>query len=172
MLTEPLLVGLSVLVKRSLVGNNWGRNHVTPFWSPRHFTYFFAQDCFFIWCRGTLGLLGGTILSNGVLRLLGCQVGRRTILAEPMQCSDWNAVRIGKDCVVDGFLQLHTFENMMLQVKETRIGDGTTVAFGATILKGAVTERDTTLRPLSMALKEMHIPSGIHEGSPAEKVHG
>ena len=27
------------------------RDHSTPFWSWRHFAYFFAQDCFFVWCR-------------------------------------------------------------------------------------------------------------------------
>jgi carbonic anhydrase/acetyltransferase-like protein (isoleucine patch superfamily) len=88
---------------------------------------------------------------------------------DPMQCSDWNAVRIGSDCILDGVLQLHTFENMLLQVKETRIGNGSTIALGATVLKGAILDRNVTLRPLSMVLKEMRIPAGVHEGSPAEK---
>ncbi len=89
---------------------------------------------------------------------------------DPMQCSDWNAVRVGSDCILDGILQLHTFESMLLQVKETRIGDGATIATGATVMKGAILDRDVTLRPLSMVLKEMHIPAGVHEGSPAEKI--
>jgi non-ribosomal peptide synthetase-like protein len=169
-LAEAGLVGLTVLLKRGLVGKEWGSNHTTAFWSTRHFTYFFVQDCFFNWCRGTLGLLRGTILANGILRKLGCQIGARTIVMDPMQCSDWNAVLVGSDCILDGILQLHTFENMLLQVKETRIGNGTTIASGATVMKGAVLDRDVTLRPLSMVLKEMHIPAGIHEGSPAEKL--
>ena len=169
-LAEAGLVGLTVLLKRGLVGKEWGSNHTTAFWSTRHFTYFFVQDCFFNWCRGTLGLLRGTILANGILRKLGCQIGARTIVMDPMQCSDWNALRVGSDCILDGILQLHTFENMLLQVKETRIGNGTTIASGATVMKGAVLDRDVTLRPLSMVLKEMHIPAGIHEGSPAEKL--
>ena len=89
-----------------------------------------------------------------------------------MQCSDWNAVSFGDDCVIDGFLQFHTFENMTLKVKRTRIGDGCTVAFGATVMGGAVIERDTTLLPLSLVLKEMSMPTGIYEGSPAEPVGG
>ena len=36
----------------------------------------------------------------------------------PMQASDWNAVCLGDDCIVNGFLQLHTFENMQLKVNE------------------------------------------------------
>ena len=86
-----------------------------------------------------------------------------------MQCSDWNAVRFGDDCVVGGFLQFHTFENMMLKVKETHVGDGSVVAFGATVMSGAVIGRDTTLQPLSMVLKEMNLPPGLYEGSPAEQ---
>jgi hypothetical protein len=171
-LTEVCAVLLSVAVKRTLVGNEWGTDHATPFWSWMHFAYFFAQDCFFVWCRGPLGFCTGSILSNSIMRWMGCRIGKRTILAQPMQCSDFNAVSFGSDCYVDGFLQFHTFENMMLKVKRAYLGDGCTVAFGATIMSGAVIERDSTLMPLSMALKEMHLPTAIYEGSPAEPVSG
>jgi len=89
-----------------------------------------------------------------------------------MQCSDWNAVSFGNECVIDGFLQFHAFENMMLKVKRTHIHDGCTVAFGATVMGGAVIERDTTLLPLSLVLKEMNMVTATYEGSPAEPVSG
>jgi hypothetical protein len=89
-----------------------------------------------------------------------------------MQCSDWNAVSFGNDCVIDGFLQFHSFENMTLKVKRTYIRDGCTVAFGATVMGGAVIERDTTLLPLSLVLKEMNMITATYEGSPAEPVSG
>ena len=76
------------------------------------------------------------------------------------------------DCVVGGFLQFHTFENMTLKVKRTEIQDGCAVNFGATVMGGAVIERDTTLLPLSLILKEMHLLTGAYEGSPAELVSG
>ncbi|MFZ1893886.1 MAG: hypothetical protein WAU59_07370, partial [Rhodoplanes sp.] len=167
---ELILILLSVAIKQSLVGNKWGTDHATPFWSWNHFAYFFAQDCFFLWCRGALAFCAGTILSNSILRWMGCRIGRGTILIRPLQCSDFNAVSFGDDCVVDGFLQFHTFENMMLKVKQTRIHDGCTVAFGATVMGGAVMERGTTLLPLSMVLKEMNMLTGTYEGSPAEPV--
>jgi hypothetical protein len=167
---ELILILLSVAIKQSLVGNRWGTDHATPFWSWNHFAYFFAQDCFFVWCRGALAFCAGTILSNSILRWMGCGIGHRTIVARPMQCSDFNAVSFGNDCVVDGFLQFHTFEKMMLKVKRTRIHDGCTVAFGATVMGGAVMERGTTLLPLSMVLKEMNMQTGTYEGSPAEPV--
>ena len=171
-LTEGCLIVLSATVKRLLVGNEWGANHSAPFWSWRHFTYFFAQDCFFIWCQGPLKLFSGTVLANPILRMMGCRVGRRTILTEPLQGSDWNAVDFGDDCMINGFLQFHTFENMTLKVKRAHIRDGCTVTFGATVMGGAVIERNTTLLPVSLVLKEMHIPTGVYEGSPAELARG
>ena len=85
-----------------------------------------------------------------------------------MQCFDWNAVSFGDDCLINGFLQYHSFENMMLKVKRTHIQAGCTVTFGACVMGGAVIGRDTTLMPLSLVLKEMHLPTSVYEGSPAE----
>ncbi|MGI9520079.1 MAG: phosphopantetheine-binding protein, partial [Hyphomicrobiaceae bacterium] len=169
-LTEAMLVLASASVKRVLVGNEWGRDDATPFWSWKHFAYFFAQDCFFVWCRGVVGLCAGTIFANPILRLMGCRIGARTLMSEPMQASDWNAVSFGKDCVINGFLQFHTFENMTLKVKQCHVGDECTVNFGATIMSGARVASNSTLMPLSLVLKEMDLPSGIYEGSPADTI--
>ena len=170
LLTEFNLILLSVTIKKVLVGRDWGVDHATPFWSLRHFAYFFAQDCFFVWCQGPLNFCAGTILANPILRWMGCRIGQRTIVTEPMQCSDWNAVRFDDDCVVGGFLQFHTFENMMLKVKQTHIQNGCTISFGATVMSGVVMERDTTVLPLSLVLKEMDLSSASYQGSPVEPV--
>jgi non-ribosomal peptide synthetase-like protein len=171
LIAELALVLASIAIKRCLVGRQWGADDATAFWSWRHFAYFFAQDCFFTWCRGVLALSAGTVLSNCILRLMGCEIGRRTIVIQPMQCSDWNAVRIGQDCVIDALLQLHSFENMMLKVKRTEIGDGCAVSFGGTVMGGARIGPDVTLLPLSLVLKEMSLPTATYHGSPAEPVH-
>jgi len=172
MLSETILVMFCATTKKLLVGSKWGSAHSTPFWSWRHFTYFFVQDCFFAWCQRSLKITAGTVLSNTVLRLMGCQIGKRTIIASPMQASDWNAVSFGNDCMINGFLQFHTFENMMLKVKLTNIRDGSDINFGATVMGGAVIEPETTLLPLSLVLKAMHLPTATYEGSPAEPVDG
>jgi non-ribosomal peptide synthetase-like protein len=169
-LGEGVLVGSAVLVKNMLVGSTWGRDHAAPFWSWRHFSYFFAQDCFFAWCRRPVGILAGTLLANVVLRWMGCQVGRRTLLAAPLQAFDWNALSLGDDCIVNGNLQLHSFENMRLQVKRTEICSGSSVNFGATLMGGATVEPETTILPLSLVLKGMHLPTATYEGSPAQPV--
>ncbi|MCP4769571.1 MAG: AMP-binding protein [Gammaproteobacteria bacterium] len=168
-LTEAVLVFLSVTIKRFLVGG-WGSAHSTPFWSWRHFSYFFAQDCFFSWCSRPLSVTAGTVLPNIVLRWMGCHIGKRTIVSSPLQAADWNAVNFGNDCVVNGFLQFHTFENMLLKVKRTEIRDHGNVNFGATVMGGAVIEPETTLLPLSLVLKEMHLSAATYEGSPVEPV--
>jgi non-ribosomal peptide synthetase-like protein len=168
--TEFVLVLSCTLTKKALVGSRWGSDHETPFWSWRHFTYFFTQDCFFAWCRIPLRILAGTVLPNIVLRWMGCKIGKRTIIAAPMAAFDWNAVNFGDDCFIFGLLQLHTLENMTLKVKRTEIQNGSTVNFGATLMGGAVMETATTLLPLSMVLKEMHLPTGIYWGSPAEPI--
>ena len=77
----------------------------------------------------------------------------------------------GEDCVVDGFLQFHTFENMTLKVKRTQIRNGCTVAVGATVMGGADLRQGTTLLPLALVLKEMSLPAATYEGSPAEPVN-
>jgi hypothetical protein len=171
-LAEAGLVLLCVATKRILVGNDWGADHATPFWSWRHFAYFFAQDCFFVWCRGPLAACAGTVLTNPILRWMGCRIGERTIVSDPLQCFDWHAVSFGRDCMINGFLQYHSFESMMLKVKRTYIEDGCTVAFGVTVMGGALIEENTTLLPLSLVLKEMTLLPGTYEGSPAEPVSG
>ena len=169
-LAEVILVMFCAAIKHLFVGSKWGSAHSTPFWSWRHFSYFFAQDCFFAWCRIPLRIFRGTVLSNIILRAMGCRIGKRTLVTSPMQASDWNAVSFGSDCMVNGFLQFHTFENMMLKVKRTDIRDGSAINFGATVMGGAVIEPGTTLLPLSLVLKEMHLHTGTYEGSPTEPV--
>lgn len=165
-LAEFALVLSCAAVKKLLVGSRWGIAHSAPFWSLRHFTYFFAQDCFFAWCRMPLRVLAGTLLPNTILQLMGCRVGKRTLLASPLQAFDWNAVDFGDDCLIAGQLQFHSFENLVLRVKRTKIGDGSVVNAGAMVMGGATLERSTTLLPLSLVLKEMHLSTGVYEGSP------
>jgi hypothetical protein len=59
---------------------------------------------------------------------------------------------------------------MTLKVKRTHIQDSCAVTFGTTVMGGAFIERDTTLLPLSLVLKEMSMRTGTYEGSPAQPV--
>ena len=169
-LTEGLLVALCLLVKQILVGGSWGSDHSASFWSWRHFTYFFAQDCFFTWCRRPLRFVSGTVLANPILRRMGCSIGKRTIISSPIQAFDWNAVSIGDDCMVEGMFQLHSFEKMRLKVKRTDIRSGSSINFGTTLMGGSVVESGTTILPLSLVLKGMHLPEAIYQGNPVEPV--
>ena len=45
-LAEICVLVLCITVKKLLVGNKWGANHSTPFWSWRHFAYFLHRIVF------------------------------------------------------------------------------------------------------------------------------
>ena len=61
----------------------------------------------------------------------------------------------------------------MLKVKRTEVRDGCTINFGSTIMGGAVIESGATILPLSLVLKEMHLPAAdTYEGSPVEPAAG
>jgi len=165
-----LLTLLALSIKKLLVPRPWGRHHATPFWSVRHFTYFFAQDCFFRWAGPLLNTMAESSLGNPLLRAFGCRLGANVLLREPLQTFDWHAVDIGANTVVDGQLQLHSFENRLLSIKASTVGAGSALNAGTTLMGGAELGEGTTLAAGSLVLKEMMLPSGFHVGSPAEPI--
>ena len=159
---------VALLIKWVLVGARWGVDHTTPFWSMRHFTYFLAQDFFFQWSGIFLASAEGTALANPLLRAFGCRIGKRTIFAHPIQAFDWHAVDIGENCIINGQLQLHSFEGRVLTVRRSRIGDETCINQGAMLMGGADIERSVTIRSQALVLKGMHLKSGVHSGNPSQ----
>ena len=164
--TTVCLQIMALTTKRCLVPKGWGENHQTPFWSLRHFTYFLAQDCFFKWSGPALRHLGGSVLANPFLRAFGCRIGSNTLIHEPLQAFDWHAVDIGDNCVIQGQLQLHSFEHRLLSVKQTVIKSRSAINFGATVMGGAVLEPETTVEGLGLVMKGMALTTGVHAGSP------
>jgi serine acetyltransferase len=166
-LSMPLL---ALLVKLILVGNHWGRHNSAPFWSVRHFTYFLAQDCFFRLMTGFMSTVSGTALANPILRRFGCRIGQRTLIGLPLQMSDWHAVDIGDDCVINGQMQLHSFEDRVLTVSRTRIGNGSAINYGTMLMGGAHLDSGVTVDPQSLVLKAMKLNAGVHAGSPTQRI--
>jgi non-ribosomal peptide synthetase-like protein len=166
-LSLPLL---ALLIKLILVGNRWGRHNSAPFWSVRHFTYFLAQDCFFRLMTGFMSTISGTALANPILRRFGCRIGERTLIGLPLQMSDWHAVDIGDDCVINGQMQLHSFEDRVLTVSRTTIGNGSAINHGTMLMGGAYLESGVTVNPQSLVLKAMNLESGVHAGSPTQRI--
>ncbi len=109
-------------------------------------------------------------LGNPLLRAFGCRLGANVLLREPLQTFDWHAVDIGANTVVDGQLQLHSFENRLLSIKVSSVGAGCALNAGTTLMGGAALGEGTTLAAGSLVLKEMVLPPGLHLGSPAEPV--
>ena len=159
---------LALLIKYLLVGNSWGAKNSAPFWSVRHFAYFLAQDCFFRLMASFMSTVAGTALANPLLRRFGCRIGQRSLIGLPIQLSDWHAVDIGDDCVVNGQMQLHSFENRILNVARTTIGNNTVINHGSMLMGGATLEDDVTVSPQSLILKAMRLAPGLHTGSPTQ----
>ncbi|MGB5735008.1 MAG: hypothetical protein WBM40_11270, partial [Thiohalocapsa sp.] len=105
-----------------------------------------------------------------LLRGFGCRIGRHALINTPMQAFDWNAVDIGEHCVVEGMLQLHSFENGRLKVRASSLGDHSTLSIGATLMGGATTASHCTIEPLALVTKEMYLGPGRYSGSPAQAV--
>ena len=161
---------LALLVKLILVGNRWGRHNSAPFWSVRHFSYFLAQDCFFRLMAGFMSMVSGTALANPILRRFGCRIGQRTLIGLPLQMSDWHAVDIGDDCVINGQMQLHSFEDRVLTVSRTTIGNGSIINHGTMLMGGAHLDSGVTVDPQSLVLKAMSLEPGVHAGSPTQRI--
>jgi len=162
---------LALLIKYLLVGNSWGGKNSAPFWSVRHFAYFLAQDCFFRLMSSFMSTIAGTALANPLLRRFGCRIGQRSLIGLPIQLSDWHAVDIGDDCVINGQMQLHSFEHRILNVTRTKIGNNTVINHGSMLMGGATLADNVTVSPQSLILKAMQLPPGLHTGSPTQPVN-
>ena len=103
---------------------------------------------------------------------------RLSVLISTYQTGHLVVVAVQQDRLV---LTFHQFEramgiavkiavNMVLKVKQTHIQDGCAISSGATVMSGVVIERDTTVLPLSLVLKDMNLVSATYQGSPVEPV--
>ena len=84
--------------------------------------------------------------------------------------SDWHAVDIGDDCVINGQMQLHSFEDRVLTVSRTTIGNGSIINHGTILMGGAHLDSGVTVDPQSLVLKAMSLEPGVHAGSPTQRI--
>ena len=115
------------------------------------------------------GLLGNDTLAQNMLwRSLGASIGSRSLLLD-MNYTDMDMLNIGDDVVVQHQMwQLHTFEDRVLRLGKTRLGDRVTVC--ATIVMGGTTlGDDVTVLPNSVVMKGESLAAGTtYVGVPVE----
>ena len=58
----------------------------------------------------------------------------------------------------------------MLTVSRTTIGNGSAINHGTMLMGGAHLEPDVTVDPQSLVLKAMNLESGVHAGSPTQRI--
>jgi len=67
-------------------------------------------------------------------------------------------------------MQLHSFEDRVLTVSRTTIGDGSAINHGTMLMGGAYPGPGVTVDPQSLVLKAMSLDSGVHAGSPTQRI--
>jgi carbonic anhydrase/acetyltransferase-like protein (isoleucine patch superfamily) len=67
-------------------------------------------------------------------------------------------------------MQLHSFEDRVLTVSRSRIGDGAAINYGTMLMGGAHLDAGVTVDPQSLVLKAMNLEPGVHAGSPTQRI--
>jgi serine acetyltransferase len=58
----------------------------------------------------------------------------------------------------------------VLTVSHTRIGNGSAINHGTMLMGGAHLDSNVTVDPQSLVLKAMNLESGVHAGSPTQRI--
>lgn len=173
----PLLAWLAIaLCLTTVVGLKWlimGRYEpvVVPLW------------CRYVWwnelVNGLYESLMAPIITNffgtpvavGLLRLLGCRIGRRCYI-ETALFSEFDLVEIGDDVALNAgvIIQNHLFEDRVMKSSALRIGDRCSVANMSVVLYDTVMEPEAVLGPMSLLMKGEMLPGGqLWQGIPTAR---
>ena len=119
-----------------------------------------------------LAMLRGTPFLAPWLRMLGSKVGRRVFL-ETTDLTEFDLIRIGDDAALNDecAVQTHLFEDRIMKTGAVDIGDRVVLGPHAITLYGSHLEDDSSLGPLSLAMKGERLPAGTSwMGSPARLI--
>jgi non-ribosomal peptide synthetase-like protein len=168
--TGLFLCALTLVAKWTLMGRMREAQHVL--WSCWCSRWDLLFEIWSNYARPVVESLDGTPLVSGWLRLMGARIGRRVVLGTSFaQLVDPDMLEIGDDATVSCHLQLHSFEDRVLKLAPSRIGEGATVASGALVLYGAHIGAGVHVAEQSVVMKREHLTSGLeYEGAPTRPV--
>ena len=157
--TSTLACGGVVALKWILLGRvRPGRHGLWSSWCGRWDLLYMAWDRF---ARPLLSALEQTPFLPVYLRLMGCRIGRRTLLGTGFaQVVDPDMIDIRDDATVNGLFQAHSFEDRVLKIDRVVIREGATVGAGAVLLYGADVGRGTRVEPLGVVMKNERLLDG------------
>lgn len=161
-----LLVALVFASKWLLLGRVREGQH--PLWSCWCCRWDFLYVIWANYIRGSLTSFDGTPFMAWWLRAMGSRIGRRVVLGTSFaQVVDPDMLEIGDDATVSCLLQLHSFEDRVLKIAPSRVGERSTVGSGAVLLYGATIGEGARVEDGSVVMKrEALLPHQYHVGAP------
>jgi non-ribosomal peptide synthetase-like protein len=168
--TGLFLCALTLVAKWTLMGRMREAQHVL--WSCWCSRWDLLFEVWSNYARPVIEFLDGTPLVSGWLRLMGARIGKRVVLGTSFaQLVDPDMLEIGDDATVSCHLQLHSFEDRVLKLAPSRIGEGATVASGSLLLYGARIGAGVHVAEQSVVMKREHLtPGHEYEGAPTRPV--
>ncbi len=161
-----LLVALVFASKWLLLGRVREGQH--PLWSCWCSRWDFLYVIWANYIRGSLTSFDGTPFMAWWLRAMGSRIGRRVVLGTSFaQVVDPDMLEIGDDATVSCLLQLHSFEDRVLKIAPSRVGERCTVGSGAVLLYGATIGEGARVEDGSVVMKrETLLPGQYYVGCP------
>jgi non-ribosomal peptide synthetase-like protein len=164
--TAVFLCALTLVSKWLLLGRMRAERHVL--WSCWCCRWDFVYEVWSAYARPLIETLEGTPLVAWWLRAMGARIGRRVVIGTSLaQLVDPDMLEIGDDATVSCHMQLHSFEDRVLKLGRSRIGNGSTIAAGALLLYGAEIGDHAHVAEQSVVMKHEHLLAGArYEGAP------
>jgi non-ribosomal peptide synthetase-like protein len=161
-----ILVALVFASKWLLLGRVREGQH--PLWSCWCSRWDFLYVIWANYIRGSLTSFDGTPFMAWWLRAMGSRIGRRVVLGTSFaQVVDPDMLEIGDDATVSCLLQLHSFEDRVLKIAPSRVGERCTVGSGAVLLYGATIGEGAWVEDGSVVMKrETLLPGQYYVGCP------
>jgi non-ribosomal peptide synthetase-like protein len=115
-------------------------------------------------------LLAGTPWVPMLHRATGARIGRQVCILGGLVL-EGDLTTIGDHVCLEGVLQTHLFEDRVMKLGTTDVGDGASISSGSTVLYDSRVGAGTRLGDLSLVMKnETLLPGRRYRGLPAENV--
>ncbi|MFZ4761481.1 MAG: Pls/PosA family non-ribosomal peptide synthetase [Alphaproteobacteria bacterium] len=161
--------GVVLLLKWLLIGRYQPKN--MPMWSlPVWISEAITTTYEALAVPFLLDMLRGTPWLPLFLRLLGCKIGKRTVL-NTTDFTEFDCVSVGDDSALNVACgpQTHLFEDRIMKIGRVAIGKRCSIGSCSIVLYDSVLGDGVKLAPLSLVMKGENLPANSHwQGSPVQ----
>jgi non-ribosomal peptide synthetase-like protein len=134
---------------------------IKPLWSKYVWLNEMVNGAYESIVSPVLTLLLGTPFVVGLLRLMGCRIGRHAYIATTL-FSEWDLVEIGDGAALNEgvVVQNHLFEDRVFKSSYLKIGAGASVGNMSVVLYDSEIEPGAVVGPLSLLMKGDTLAAG------------